>query len=353
MSAQKTKIIGFQKDTSPLARKRRRHLLMATLTTCVAGAFLAGAVHTLWLAAGRIDQMQHHASYDAANPSEVARHVQAAGEFFDATTRNTGVASYTLAGSESLLHDAVWQRLAQEVSVPAGAFIMGTDRVQSDEQDGPRHMASTDAFKIDKFPVTNAQYAMFAVETAHKVPSSWRDGVIPKGFKLHPVVMVTWQDAADYCTWHDQRLPTEAEWEKAARGTDGRRWPWGNHMDSAKLNTYNTRGNTTSVFAYMAGASPYGAVDMAGNVEEWTADDFKPYKGSQAPASMFLVEQKGGAHGAAASYKPIRGGSWKSDPFSTSTYHRGYALYGDAADFIGFRCASSNSPKKSKGNKHA
>ncbi len=344
------KIINFQKDTSPLARKRRRHLLMATLTTCVAGAFLGGAVHTLWLAAGRIDQMQHHSSYDATSPKEVANHVLAAGQFMNATTRNTGVPTYTLAGSESLLRDKVWQRLAKMVSVPAGPFMMGTNRVQSDEQDGPRHMASTGAFKIDKFPVTNAQYAMFSVETAHKVPSYWKDGVIPKGFKLHPVVLVTWQDASDYCTWHNQRLPTEAEWEKAARGTDGRRWPWGNHMDPSKLNTYNTRGSTTSVFAHMTGASPYGAVDMAGNAAEWTANDFKPYKGSHAPTSMFLVDQGNRASGAAEHYKPLRGGSWKSDPFSTSTYHRSYALYGDASDFIGFRCASS---KKNKGNKHA
>jgi len=340
----------FQKDTSPLARKRRKHLLMATLTTCIAGAFLGGAIHTIWLAAGRINQMQQHSSYNATSPKEVAKRVQAAGEFFDATTRNTGVSTYTLAGSESLLSDAVWQRLAQVVSVPGGSFMMGTDRVQSDEQDGPRHMARTSAFKIDKFPVTNAQYAMFAVETAHKVPSSWEGGVISKGFKLHPVVLVTWQDASDYCKWHNQRLPTEAEWEKAARGTDGRRWPWGNHMDPLKLNTYNTRGSTTSVFAHMAGASPYGAVDMAGNVEEWTANDFKPYKGSHAPTSMFLVDQGNRVGSAAEHYKPLRGGSWKSDPFSTSTYHRGYALYGDASDFIGFRCVNM---KKNKGKKHA
>ena len=337
----------YRKDTSPLARKRRKHLILVTLTACVAGAFLGGAIHTLWLAAGRVDQMRHHATYDANSPNEVSKHVQAAGEFFDATTRNSGVSIYTIARVESLVKDDVWKRLAGQVSVPSGIFMMGTNRPESDLQDRPRHTSRTNAFSIDKFPVTNAQYAMFTTETAHKVPSYWKNGVIPKGFALHPVVLVTWQDAANYCTWVGKHLPTEAEWEKAARGTDGRRWPWGNHMNPEMLNTYNTRGTTTSVFAHMDGASPYGAVDMAGNVSEWTADDFKPYKGSQAPTSMFLIDQSASKYGAAEHYKVIRGGSWKSDPFSTSTYHRSYAMYGDASNFIGFRCAIPKSVKKS------
>jgi len=330
----------FEADRSPIARKRRRHVLLITLTTCIAGAFLGGAIHTIWLAAGRVDQMRHHSTYDATSKAEVAKHLQAAGEFLDDTTRNTGVATYTVARAESLLRDDLWQQLAEQVAVPAGSFIMGTDRADSDEQDGPKHTAATGAYRIDKFPVTNAQYAMFVAETAHKAPSHWKGGVIPKGFELHPVVMVTWQDASDYCTWAGKRLPSEEEWEKAARGTDGRRWPWGNRMDPKLLNTYNTRGTTSSVLAHMKGASPYGVIDMAGNVSEWTAGDFKPYKGSQAPTSMFLADQSGG-YGAAEHYKTLRGGSWKSDPFSTATYHRSYALYGDASNYVGFRCATS------------
>jgi len=335
----------FHTEMSPHARKWRKHLLLATLTTCVAGAFLGGAIHTIWLAKGRVQQMRDHSTYDAKSSKEVANHVQAAGEFFDATTRNDNVSTYTVARAESLLRDDLWKRLAQRVSVPAGPFIMGTDSPVSDVQDRPRHMASTGAFAIDKFPITNAQYAMFTSETAHKAPSTWKDGLIPKGFELNPVVMVTWQDASDYCTWSGQRLPTEAEWEKAARGTDGRRWPWGNKMNPKLLNTYNTRGTTTPVFAHMAGASPYGAGDMAGNVAEWTKNNFKPYKGSQAPTSMFFVDQSHSKYGASEQYKPIRGGSWKSDPFSTSTYHRSYAFNGDASDFIGFRCVSSEKNK--------
>jgi len=331
----------FQADKSPLARKKRKHLLLITLTTCIAGAFLSGAIHTIWLAAARVDQMQQHSTYDATSPDEVAKHLQAAGEFFDATTRNTGVAVYSVARAESLLRDDLWKRLSAQVAVPAGPFIMGTNKPDSDEQDRPQHTARTGAFMIDKFPVTNAQYAMFVADTAHKSPSHWKTGVIPRGFETNPVVMVTWQDASDYCTWAGKRLPSEAEWEKAARGTDGRRWPWGNRMDPKLLNTYNTRGTTTSVFLHIKGASPYGAVDMAGNVSEWTADDFTPYKGSHAPTAMFMVDQSGSSYGAAEHYKPLRGGSWKSDPFSTSTYHRSYALYGDASNYVGFRCASS------------
>ena len=337
---------------TPEGRVRRKRLLVATLVTCVAGAFLGGAIHVVFLAAGRVEQMREHSTYDATSTHEVAKHIQAAGEFVDETTRGK-VSTYTVARAESLLRDDLWKRLAQEVRVSAGDFIMGTDRPESDIQDRPRHIAHTAAFAIDKFPVTNAQYALFVAETGHRAPAHWKQGSIPKGFELHPVVMVYWQDAMDYCTWAGKRLPSEAEWEKAARGTDGRRWPWGGRMNPKLLNTYNNNGRTTSVLAHLKGASPYGAVDMAGNVAEWVADDFKPYPGSHAPPSMFIPKQSD-AYGAPERYKPLRGGSWKSDPFSTSTYHRTYAMAGDAGNFVGFRCAHETKGNRSnKGQGHA
>lgn len=322
------------------ARQKRRRLLTATLVTCVAGAFLGGVFHTLFLAKGRVQQMRDHSTYNANAPKEVAEHEQAAGEFFDAVTRqHDHVSTYTVAQAEAILRDALWKRLAQTVTVPAGEFIMGTDRPESDIQDRPRHKVNVASFRIDKFPVTNAQYALFVAVTAHKAPSSWKQGAITKGDELRPVTNVYWQDAMDYCTWVGGTLPTEAQWEKAARGTDGRRWPWGNRMSPKLLNTYNNYGRPTSVFTHMQGASPYGAIDMAGNVSEWVKNDFKPYPGSSAPSSMFIPKGTHGAYKAIEHYKALRGGSWKSDPFSTTTYHRNYTMAGDASDFIGFRCA--------------
>jgi gamma-glutamyl hercynylcysteine S-oxide synthase len=331
---------GWEPNSMPeKIKRRRRRYITATLITMVAGTFLAGVFHTLFLAKGRVLQMQHHAGYDAANQTEVTKHIQAAGEFVDATTRSKdNVSVYNVAAAEGLLTDAQWKRLAQKVSVPAGPFLMGTNRQAADIQDQPQHTVDVKAFRIDKYPVTNAQYALFIAEVAHRAPTSWTNGAIPQGFKLHPVTYVYWQDAMDYCTWAGGSLPTEAQWEKAARGTDGRRWPWGNRMSPKLLNTYNTVGSTSPVFAHMNGASPYGAIDMAGNVSEWVKNDFKPYPGSTAPTSMFIAKASK-TFGEAEHYKAIRGGSWRSDPFSTATYHRNYAMRGDASDFIGFRCA--------------
>ena len=342
------------KDISENALRRRRRYITSTLITMVAGAFLAGVFHTLFLASGRVAQMRHHAGYDAGNQIEVNKHIQAAGEFVDAATRaKDNVSVYNVAAAEGLLPDTDWKSLAEKVSVPAGSFIMGTSRPEADIQDQPQHAVDVKAFRIDKYPVTNAQYALFIAEVAHKAPSSWPRGAIPQGFKLHPVVNVYWQDAMDYCAWSGGSLPTEAQWEKAARGTDGRRWPWGNRMSPKLLNTYNNVGTTSPVFAHMDNVSPYGAIDMAGNVSEWVANDFAPYPGSTAPTSMFIAKQDK-EFGTIEHYKAIRGGSWKSDPFSTATYHRNYAMRGDASDFIGFRCVyPANNKMNGKGVAHA
>jgi formylglycine-generating enzyme required for sulfatase activity len=205
--------------------------------------------------------------------------------------------------------------------------------------------------------VTNAQYARFVVAANRRPPIDWKGGRVPQGELLNPVTMVTWSDAAAYCGWAGKRLPHEAEFEKAGRGTDGRRWPWGDKMDPSRLNTYYNVGSSTNVTAYPQGASVYGAYDLAGNVAEWMADDLLPYEGANVPRDQLRGKVAAAADAADAAdqpagpaaeqpqsryYKVLRGGSWKSDPFSTSLYHRDSAFGNHAADFLGFRCASDS-----------
>jgi len=169
------------------------------------------------------------------------------------------------------------------VYVPAGEFIMGSDEGDSDEQ--PVHTVYLDAFYIDKYEVTNAQYRRCVEAGAYSLPHS-TDRYTDPNYAEYPVVYVDWYQAEAYCRWAGKRLPTEAEWEKAARGTEGRIWPWGNAFDGSKVNScdkncpydYNDASvddgyaDTAPVGSYPAGASPCGALDMAGNVWEWVAD---------------------------------------------------------------------------------
>lgn len=339
--------------TDPAAVQRRKRYLYATLVTCVAVAMIGGTLHVLRLGANRMADMRERASYDVA---EVDSHVRAAGEDVILNRDNEHELvkheQYTHADIDALLDSDTWHEIDTMVTIPAGPFIMGTDRQQGDAYDRPAHKVDVKAYRIDKYPVTNAQYARFVAATNHRPPLHWQNGKIPAGLELHPVTMVSWYDAASYAQWAGKRLPTEQEWEKAARGPDGNRWPWGDTMDVNRLNTYYSIGATTSVLRYSDGASPYGVMDLAGNVSEWTADDFIAYPGTDASANVFqgkiavastpedqamkvvdLVAVDG-------NYKVLRGGSWKSDPFSTAGYHRNYSWPNYASDFFGFRCAA-------------
>jgi formylglycine-generating enzyme required for sulfatase activity len=194
------------------------------------------------------------------------------------------------------------------VLVPAGEFLTGPDRGK----------ASTGAFYIDRFLVTNVEYKKFVQATGHGDPPHWRRGTWPEGKADHPVVQVTWESAAAYAQWAGKRLPTEEEWEKAARGTDGRVWPWGNLFDAAKCNT-NEGGlwDTTPVGKYSPdGDSPYGCVDMAGNVWEWIG-------GKPSPLRM-----------------PLRGGDWLDTQVEATTFSRRMHTPKRKNDFVGFRCAA-------------
>ncbi|MCL4295323.1 MAG: SUMF1/EgtB/PvdO family nonheme iron enzyme [Anaerolineae bacterium] len=166
------------------------------------------------------------------------------------------------------------------ILIPAGEFLMGSDpkvdkRARENEQ--PQHVLALPDYYMAKTPVTNTQYVAFIQASGHEPPEHWQNNQPPNDQENHPVVGVSWDDAVAYCRWLAEttgkpyRLPSEAEWEKGARGTDGRIYPWGNQWDAKRCNAAKGRkGSTTPVDAYPAGASPYGLLDMTGNVWEWT-----------------------------------------------------------------------------------
>ena len=161
------------------------------------------------------------------------------------------------------------------VYVPAGEFRMGSAGSDSQAQDNekPQHTVYLDAFWMDRTEVTNALYALCVKAGACQPPLSvnysWRESYYGNSqYDGYPVVYVSWKDAAAYCEWAGRWLPTEAEWEKAARGTDGRLYPWGNAEPDANRLNFNGNVDARAVGSYPSGASPYGALDMAGNVWE-------------------------------------------------------------------------------------
>ncbi|MBI5376535.1 MAG: SUMF1/EgtB/PvdO family nonheme iron enzyme [Candidatus Schekmanbacteria bacterium] len=219
------------------------------------------------------------------------------------------------------------------VLVPAGEFIMGNnnDYMDNDGDEAPQHVVNLPAFYIDKYPVTNAQYKKFVDATKHELPLFWdKSGNFPPEKSDHPVIGVTYLDAKAYCSWVGKRLPTEEEWEKAARGTDGRRWPWGNIFENSKTNVNNRKG-TTPVNKYPAGVSPYGCYDMAGNTFEMTDTWYALYPGSaENRAVAKLLGEK---------YKVVRGGAYSADDGSARCADRGVKEINVAGPSLGFRCA--------------
>jgi formylglycine-generating enzyme required for sulfatase activity len=241
------------------------------------------------------------------------------------------------------------------VYVPEGEFTMGMDADQSLEicnqffggcsrdwftNEEPVHKVYLDAFWIDQTEVTNAIYALCVASGACQPPvysSSYTRSSYygnPE-FNDYPVIYVDWNMANAYCTWAGRRLPTEAEWEKAARGTDERTYPWGNDVPNANLLNYNyTVGDTTAVGSYPAGASPYGAYDMAGNVWEWVADWYSETYYQNSPAE----NPSGRASGVD---KVLRGGTW----YGFDVYVRSaFRYWFDPAltlSLVGFRCSRS------------
>lgn len=217
------------------------------------------------------------------------------------------------------------------VSIKGGLFMMGDNAGDPDER--PAHEVTVADFQMDRFEVTNTLFEVFATATGYKTENeqnnktqTWRTFFTPDTAN-NPVVLVTWNDAVAYCEWVGKRLPTEAEWEFAARGADGRVYPWGNEYDASKFNgkASGIRG-TVHVGSYPAGASPFGVEDMAGNVWEWTADWYQPYPGGAA--SPFFGEK----------FRVTRGGGWFDENKQIRAANRSSAEPGAANDDLGFRC---------------
>lgn len=237
------------------------------------------------------------------------------------------------------------------ILIPAGEFIMGSTEQQAlsawRRNDGgwekedyfseyPRQKITLNNFYIDKKEAANNDYKIFVEATDRAAPSLWNDQTL--NLPNQPVVGVDWNDAEAYCRWLGKRLPTEAEWEKAARGTDGRIWPWGNTWDPTKDNHGKGTGygfdesdghKYTAPVGTELGASPYGVLNMAGNVYEWTVDDFNAYPGNDKYAQTDF--NKG--------FKVLKGGAYtdgvsEQRPASRCGYQKDYKDMD-----VGFRCA--------------
>ncbi len=230
------------------------------------------------------------------------------------------------------------------VLVPAGKFIMGSNNRLPDE--GPQHVVDLGAFYIDIYEVTNFQYKKFNDETKRRSPTHFRNRTFPEGKADHPVTYVSWEDAEAYCKWAGKRLPTDQEWEKAARGTEGQIFPWGNEFDVKNANTplrwqqIGAFGDTTPVGAFKGGVSPYGVYDMSGNVWEWTASWYKAYPNNTVPSESYGER-----------YKTLKGGSWFDCSFyncgiSAPVFNRAFFSIHTKNDSFGFRCAKDAEKSK-------
>jgi formylglycine-generating enzyme required for sulfatase activity len=238
------------------------------------------------------------------------------------------------------------------VWIPPGPFTMGSDEKDIRgrsvdlgltkpwfQDEAPAHRVKLPGFYLDRHEVTNQDYGAYIRASQAQSPLSWKDGVYPSGMDRYPVTDVTWYQADAFCSWMGKRLPTEAEWEKAARGSRKLRYPWGNEFDSGKANLLSD--GLRPVGSFPQGASPYRVEDLVGNVWEWTADWYQPYTGNTVPSEKYGQR-----------YKVIRGKSWtrgfghqtpaEAREITAHEARASYRLYFDpifSFGDLGFRCA--------------
>ena len=218
-----------------------------------------------------------------------------------------------------------------------GTILEGSRYAKLDE--APLHVRFLGTYRIARYPVTNAEYAVFVNATGHTPPPHWTAGRVPRAEATLPVVHISWHDAKAYARWAGGRLPTESEWEKAARGADGRIYPWGNEFASAAdQGTSLFTDQPTPVGNRPAAASPYGVHEVAGNVWEWTADWYQPYEGNPHHDGNYGKKDK-----------VLRGGSWLEVRDETANRYfrcanRLHAPPSYTANNIGFRCVRDVAP---------
>lgn len=218
--------------------------------------------------------------------------------------------------------------------VPAGDFIMGTDGTINDN---PTHQIYLDGYYLDKYEVTNAHYKTCVDSDVCELPYQLSSKTRPSyygntQFDNYPVLAVDYDQAKIYCEWRGSQLPTEAQWEKAARGTDERRYPWGNEQSDPTFANYDdNQGDTTVVGSYESGVSPYGVYDMAGNVWEWVADWYAEKYYQNSPTFNPTGPDDG--------VNPVvRGGAWNTNWSQLEVFHR-FINPPNRYTSVGFRCA--------------
>jgi len=233
------------------------------------------------------------------------------------------------------------------VLIPAGEFIMGSNEEDREGKaievgsrkpwyldEHPQRRLALPSYFIDQYEVTNAQYKRFMETMKRRPPSGWKEGTYTSGQASYPVEGINWYEAQDFCRWNGKRLPTETEWEKAARGTDGRVWPWGNEFGVDQGNTGPAGiGGPRPVGSFPGDRSTYGVYDLAGNVMEWTESWYQPYPGSSYTSQEFGER-----------FKVVRGDSWGEGghyylPHFSRAAFRLNAPPEERYDYIGFRCA--------------
>jgi formylglycine-generating enzyme required for sulfatase activity len=228
----------------------------------------------------------------------------------------------------------------QMVYIPAGEFLMGTDN-PAYPNSRPEHKVYLNAYWIDKTEVSNAMYAL-CLQAGKCLDPLARPGLNPyfgkSEYANDPVIYVTWYDAEKYCSWAGRRLPTEAEWEKAARGTDGREYPWGSTPPSMEVLNFDMNiGQPIAVDRYLLGASPYGILNMAGNVREWVSDWYSPVYYRDLP-----YDNPRGPQIQAGMLKSLRGSSFDDSSPESGIFVRFAHAPDSPGRNRGFRCASDD-----------